>query len=64
MDRFNFSKCRRMLGSMCYSCGYLVGETDREYKVCSSYGERGEEDITAIGYVAIPKVAVISIRKL
>lgn len=50
--------------AICYSSGYLIGETKKEYKVCNSYHEINETDINAIGYIAIPKVAIISMKSL
>jgi hypothetical protein len=50
--------------SSCYSCGYLIGETKKEYKICGSYHKRGEDSINTIGLLGIPKVAVVSIKKL
>lgn len=48
----------------CYTCGYVIGETEQEFKIVGSYHERTEDDINSQGFIAIPKVAIIQMREI
>jgi hypothetical protein len=51
---------------VCFSVGYILGETDNDLKLSAHRAEKVDSDntIQACGKMTIPKCAIIEIRQL